>query len=450
MSKDTPAAAPLKTAGFSPRFKVPPLVEQGVQMFASRGLGLALAAVGSIWAARSLGPEKLGISGVLVSVIAPLGLLIDFSQNLGLVRRYKAAPTDEDKALLVGQVFAFRWALCLGWMALAIIGLLIFGIPGPEWRTAILAGFPLLLFTINQATWVLQAQENMPASYRALLVQSAVSASCYFLLFRPGEMAAGVDVIVMACAVMAEFCVGWWYAMRPLQEIGGLLRHLKKCLIDWGTTLRSSRSLYWKGRWLAAAGIVNYLYAFVQIPLIGWLLDVQSVGLYRTAGTLVNGVHAFVAIVPVLLYPRMIEWAGQGARVLWQHQLRVVVVASCCFLPLAVIVFAFSPILYRLIYGAEFLPAAYPFAVLVVAKMLMMLGGIYGCGIAAQGHDRWLLLITSITAAISLPLNLLLIPRFGILGAAAVAAASEAVVFFCSLGASWYLLLRAERKKEAP
>jgi O-antigen/teichoic acid export membrane protein len=174
------------------------------------------------------------------------------------------------------------------------------------------------------------------------------------------------------------------------------------------------------------------------------------VGHYRTACTLANAVHAFVAIVPVLLYPRMIEWAGQGARALWQHQLRVIVVASWCFLPLAVTVFAFSPILYRLIYGAEFLPAAYPFAVLVVAKMLMMLGGIYGCGIAAQGHDRWLLLITSITAAISLPLNLLLIPRFGILGAAAVAAASEAVVFFCSLGASWYLLRNSERKKEAP
>ncbi len=120
-------------------------------------------------------------------------------------------------------------------------------------------------------------------------------------------------------------------------------------------------------------------------------------GYYRTAGTLVNGVHAFVAIVPVLLYPRMIEWAAQGARVLWQHQCRVIVVTSWCFLPLAVTVFALSPTLYRLIYGAEFLPAAYPFAVLVVAKMLMMLGGIYACGIAAQGHDRWLLLITSIS-----------------------------------------------------
>ncbi len=88
-----------------------PLLRQAGQMIATRGVGLAVAAAGSIWAARCLGPEKLGISGMILSLLAPVGLLVDLNQDVALVRRYKTCETDDARVRLIRETYLFRGLL---------------------------------------------------------------------------------------------------------------------------------------------------------------------------------------------------------------------------------------------------------------------------------------------------------------------------------------------------
>jgi hypothetical protein len=59
----------------------------GGQMVLWRGLALGAAAAGAVWAARCLGPESMGISGMILSTATQLAILIDLNQNTALVRR---------------------------------------------------------------------------------------------------------------------------------------------------------------------------------------------------------------------------------------------------------------------------------------------------------------------------------------------------------------------------
>jgi O-antigen/teichoic acid export membrane protein len=396
-------------------------------MIMTRGLGLCAAAAGSIWAARCLGPDKLGISGMIIAVITPTALFVDLNQNVGLIRDYKNLDTNDDRRNLVASVFCFRASLAIAYMVIAALLLWFLGVPAADWRLGIIAAFPLLFFTVNQATWILQGQERVPAQYIATLSSSIISSTSYFLIFRPHHMHTGSDIVVMACAVASEFSVGWVLAMRPLRDPSEgffLFSFLKSCLASW----RRAARMYLDGRWLAISGVVAYIYVFFQTPLVGSLLGTAALGQYRTSLTLINGFQAFAVMVPALLYPRMIEWNRQGPEYLWQRQWQIMRVAMLFFVPGAIAGFVFSPILYKLLYGPIFLPAAYPFAMLLVSKMIVILNGIFSWGLWAQGRDRAMLTLTSIAAAASLGLNFLLIPMMGIFGAATVCMISELLI----------------------
>ena len=422
-----------------------PLLRQVGQMLTTRGIGLAVAAAGSIWAARCLGPEKLGISGMILSLVAPMTLLVDLNQDVSLVRRYKTCENDGARAQLIRETYIFRGLLCLAYMALASCMIALTGLPGAEWRLGVVAAFPLLLVSVNQGAWILQAQENMPARYRALMLQSVISAACYFAIFRPGRIPAGSDIVVMAAAVGVEYALGWWYACRPLRAAFASTSGFAAWRIrDFKHGLRTAGEAFWAARWVAITGLVSYLYIFLQSPLVGLLLGNEALGNYRTAGTLLNAFQAFAAMIPALLYPRMIEWHRIGPAHLWAKQMKFARVALCFFVPAALAAFLAAPHIYRLLYGPVFLSAAYPFALLLVARMLGVINGIFGWGLWAQNRDGLMLKLTIGGALVSLPLNFVLIPRFGLLGASGVCVICETLMLLVTVWASRTLLLKSD------
>ncbi len=441
MSKNATLDLSSGTVRFLRAARTSPLIRQVGQMISTRGLGLAVAAAGSIWAARCLGPGRLGISGMILSLLAPMTLLVDLNQDVSLVRRYKACESDGTRAELIRETFIFRGLLCLAYMAVIGCVLAITGLPGADWRLGIAAAFPLLLVSVNQGAWVLQAQGNMPARYRALMLQSAFSAACYFAFFRPGRMPAGSDIVVMAAAVGVEYSLGWWYARRPLRSTFPAMPPYS--VWNRGEIVRGIRSAgraCWAGRWVAVTGLVSYLYIYLQNPLVGLLLGNEALGQYRTAGTLLNAFQAFAAMIPALLYPKMIEWHRVSPAYLWAKQMRFARIVSCFFIPGALAAFLFAPQIYRLLYGTAFLSAAYPFALLLVARMIAVLNGIFGWGLWAQHRDGLMLRLTVAAAIVSLPLNFCLIPRLGLSGAAGVCVICETLMLLATAWASRVLL----------
>ena len=84
------------------------------------------------------------------------------------------------------------------------------------------------------------------------------------------------------------------------------------------------------------------------------------------------------------------------------------------------------------------------FRVLIVGRLVVFLGQIYAWGLAAVGADTELLLACLLGAVSSVALNVVMIPAFGLVGAAVVSVGVEFLIHV-----TCFLLLRKHVHVEA-
>jgi O-antigen/teichoic acid export membrane protein len=278
---------------------------------------------------------------------------------------------------------------------------------------------PLLLANSLQPSWVFQATEKQHFQSVISILQSALKAGCYLLLFRAG-MSASADLAVIT-SVTVFLTIVYWAAIYRLTPMRG-------SFFDFGA-FGAVRDLIYRSRWLFFSGLCAYVYVVLEQPLLGWLYSIDELGKYRTAVTVVGAADSFFGMIPIVLYPRFIEWRKLGEDVLWRRQLKLTfflgVSGGLCVLAGFVLI----PLFYPWVFGAEFATAAVPCAILMASKIVVVLGGIFYWGLMTDDrHDRFLSLTTLGMAVFSLAFNLLLIPRWGMYGAATVNLASEAIL----------------------
>jgi O-antigen/teichoic acid export membrane protein len=387
-----------------------------LQINALRAISLGIGFVGSIWSSRCLGPEKLGISGMIIGTIAPLVLIVNLNQTAHFIRLYRRSTSDAERENLVSIISTYKIAVCLIMMMVAV-PLLIFGKFSPLWYLGLVAAFPYFFLSANAADWLLQSQDKIPAITRAMAVQALLTTSLYLIIFRPG-MSAGADLVIQNIGLGTATLIAWRTALgsRKIR-----LFHLEK--------LRLFIPIIVEGRWLIATGCAVYIFTSLEVPLIGWLYSLKEVGIYRTSIVLVGGVGAFTGYLPMLLYPRMIEWSQMGPDHLWGRQKKVLIYFGLFAICLSTGAFIFAPLGYHYIYGPPFQKGAYPFAFLLSAKLMAVLSGIVAWGMVAQKKDRALFGIMVYVAIFSLGSNLIFIPRFGAYAASSINLLSEILMF---------------------
>ncbi|GEM_PF-2114915 len=391
------------------------------QFFASgalRFLALGLSALSQIWIARCLGPSKLGVSGMVSSVVAQILVLSTFNLDGILVRRFKHCDAAREKEVLIGGSLVLRGALTL------LIGLggavfCLFAKLPPVWSLPLSGGFALLFLQSGQCAWLLQGQENVPAQYRAMVLQAAIVSVLGFLFIRPATVPAGVDLWIGAAGLLAATVFSWHVALRrgetlrPRLPVGAF---------------RFSLSLMREGKWLFLCGVVIQVYTMFEQPMLGSLSSLAELGRYRSACQLGQIVQAFTLLLPALLYPKLLTALRDGQKALWEAQKYYALRVGLCVAAIIPVCWLAAPFVHHLLFGAAFDSAAIPSALLVTSKLLVAVVGIFGWGLIAGKKDRLQFFIMSGVALLSVTANCLLIPRHGMRGVAWVNLLSEILV----------------------
>ncbi len=374
--------------------------------------GLGFGALAQIYVARQLGPEKLGISGMALTVVAQGGVLVTFGADALLVRQYRGSTCETEKQNLLQTAFTVR-LLLTGLLALAFFAAMPFLLAYPQFILASACVIPLVFFQSNQALWVLQAKEMVPAQYLANTASGILGAVLVFAFIRQ-DSPAGSDMVVGLVAAVFCFALSWRSAC-------GSIPHWR---FDW----RKMWSLIKGARWLFVSSIVIYAYTRFEQPLVGTLRSIEELGVYRSALQIVNGIQPILIMVPLLLYPKLISWREVSLEYLWNGQKRTFFRFLPAVVLLSILAFAVLPFAYPVVFGKVFQDAAVPCALLICSKLVVILNGIFGWGLWAAKKDKTMLGIMTAVGLSSVALNFLLIPRFGMIAAASVNLLSEIMI----------------------
>ena len=420
-SYPSPATGPLSrgpVAGLFLCFSVPPpsrliVVTTVNRNFLALAVGEAaarlIAFAANVYLARTLGPAGYGIIGVATALMLYLTAIGDSGIDLIGVREIAASPALSRE--LGGSLVAARTMIAA---IVALIVVLAGVFLGPQPEGAILASYALTLLVLGlNVRWIHLGLEQGGRVAAGRIAGEAVMAALVLGLVRSAGDIPHVPMAQFAGDAVAALCLAWW--LRG--SLGPLLVRMD---------------------WERAAPILRRAIPLVLQTLLGLLIfnsdliflrlfhTASVTGLYVAAYTLVSflvnvGIAYGQSLLPALTRLGA-DPQAQGAQ--YRTSLAQVFAVG---LPIAVGGALLAPAIIGLAFGEQYQRSALPLAVLLWSVPAGYFRNVSLLSLVACGRQD-LVLRTAVQAAIlNLLLNLLLIPRYAMVGAAAATVLTEVV-----------------------
>ena len=177
-----------------------------------------------------------------------------------------------------------------------------------------------------------------------------------------------------------------------------------------------------------------------DILMLGIFVDAGDVGIYRVAHQGASLVNIILFATGLVVEPTIAKLYANNEKARLQAVMRFTGRAAFAlsFLATLVVVLFGEPLL-RVVFGSEYLPSYLPLVILCMGQVGLAFAGWAVLLLNMTGHEKITTKFTAIAAVANVIANLLLIPRFGIYGAAV---ATASTVFLWKLG----LAIVAERQ----
>jgi O-antigen/teichoic acid export membrane protein len=272
--------------------------------------------------------------------------------------------------------------------------------------------------------WVFRGLEKMGVAGALTAVQPTMAFAGILLTVHTPADVAGVPGVRLAavCVIAAVSHLMLRIMLRTSSQADpadGTTRHVQP--IEIVRLLQSGTVLL-----LTNAAVLAY--TNIDLVLLRWLSGDQLVGLYSAAYRVIQlPMGAFYALTAAA-QPVLTRQSRHGASVVNATVRPIAASAAIAGVAVAVVIAAFRHGVIQLLYGPSFAPAAGPLAILAVAIPLDFLVAIKGTSYVARGLERPTLVCVAASAIINIAGNLLLIPRFGMTGAALSTVISYAVL----------------------
>lgn len=376
----------------------------------------AVALLRTLILARLLTPEDFGLAGVVMLTLLAGAVLTEWGVESILIQRVEVPP----QAVHTGWTLTILRGCGLFVLLQAVAPWIAAAVDRPDVE---------LLLRVGAISFLLI---NIPAVPAALLLRD--------LQFSTRAMLdAGRDVFGTVCAIALAFWLGNVWALI----IGLLLGQFAGAVAIWflypfrPRWMLDQASLhgYWQsGRHLYASGLMAYVVTKGDDITVGKLRGVAELGQYQVvfgiAETLTRGLGELAGKVVFPAYARMTA-EGRGLADAFDRVWRLHLLL---LLPIVAVLALFPSSFVRLFLGAQWLPAATPLAVLMIAEALRALAAVCGTLVLAGGKMAYLSRIKLVEV---ICFSLLIVPMTAAWGMTG-AAGCLVVVYILSLAGHIY------------
>ena len=375
--------------------------------------------------ARFLGADLLGLYSLSNTATEVAGGMALLGLDVGVTRHVPIAIRQKDEASLWGIIQAgiavpglLSLALTIGLFLLAEpLSIRVYGRPdlAPVLRLASLLVPLFVMITILTA--VTQGFKRMEYAVYAENIAFNVSK----LILSVALIGLGLSVMGAMAAYVASAVVTVAMLFYFVHRLFPLNRPLHTAKRDMGKMLRFSIPVY-------LSQLLRQFGGSIETLVLGFLGVMSGVGIYTTVLRLSSIGTMFHHSLQAIAMPIISDLHSRGKIDQWERVYQTTTKWGMTFnLPIFLIIALFAGPLLS-IFGADFVAGAPGLVVLAFSSLFNASTGVCGSVITMTGHSK-LTLVNSITQfVVNIILAVLLIPRWGIMGAALCSTLSSVLI----------------------
>ena len=369
----------------------------------------AIAFIGTAYLARELGAAGFGIIGFAMALCGYLSIAViaGFDQ----IGAREVARRPHEASAIAASVTLVR--LALAFVALAAIGVVAWFLDKPSTVKLVVALTGLSFFSLALDTsWVYKGLERNRLVGLALVLGQVLYVGTILLVVRgPGDV-----MFVPLALFLGEMAAALLLAVSVFR-----LGEIKLDLREGLRILRSSGSL-------TLTRLLRTLIYTFDVVLLGFLLGEREVGLYTAPYRFCFLLLAIAVAIHISYLPALTRALAQGTRQVGHIAERSAEFSSAVAAPMIVGGMILAGPLLNTLFGPEYVAAAAAFRLLILSIGFIFIYGVIHNVLLVCDRMRIETWIMGSGVALNIGLNLILIPRYGLVGAAFATALAEGLI----------------------
>ncbi|MCB0734570.1 MAG: flippase [Flavobacteriales bacterium] len=393
--------------------KLPFVLDVSHSLF-TKGITTAFGLAASIIVTRTLGPDMYGVYSLVIiwiGIILQLGLVGMHSSN-----SYYVALERSKLGVLLGNSTVFM-LLVTAIVALFLIAArfvihIPLGLPEDRFIWIIILGTLLSLANLVLQNLCIAIKKVQVNNY-VLITAKTLGFGLLMYFYLTKNLTVNAALIVFLTEIFLTISYLFPYLMKSESGSMTLSRN------QFNESIKYGFRAY-------LVSIFGFLVIRSDVFLVKYFLDFEQVGFYSVAVKFSDQVQILSATIAGILMPRLTMISDINMKKYRTKQVVKVVAIILLFCIAPFLLFGREIIL--LLFGDEFLPSVLTLRILLVAVSFLSIQTLLAQFLASEGLPVQLIYIWGVAFAVNLGLNLVLIPKIGIEGAAISSLISYALV----------------------
>jgi len=371
-----------------------------IWMAAANILGSFFSITLFIYLARTLRAEAFGTVSYAYSFIFYLLNFVDLGLSTYGIRDIARDRTRV--SVYVSEIVSFK-LLIASLLFIVLMAATFLSSPSMSFRM-IMLGASLLLFVSALSTeWAYQGQEKMHMVFMSFVITTLLQFLMVWAFVKgPDDILKAAPAYSLAAFLIPIlFLIHFRYKPKLdfayLEQIKG---YLASSLIIW------------------LIAIFAQVYNGLDIVLLGLFRGPEEVGYFTIARRAIGGSVLLMVFLANALLPRLSATYNSDLRQFNSATRKFLKISSLLtvfvFLPLIIL----SDRIISFALGVEYLPACLPFKIMGIGLIIVFFNLPYSTGLVAAGFEKEVLKQVLASASLSVILNIFLMPKYGMIGAA--------------------------------
>lgn len=388
-------------------------------MMVSQIITSILAFFWTIMIARYLGVSDFGIFGTAVSFYAIFSVLNDLGMSTYILRGISTNPKIEDKYLGVG--LTLKVILTTFYLIFVIIALFITG-----WNLFTIS--ICILFTLEDSIKAVYTFFYMPFQSHEKMKYQAIaniilSVGTFILIIGITFTNWGLWGIALAY-IFANIIAGIYTVIVVKKNI-----YSPKFLFN----LELSKEFIKSGLPFAITRVAYAIYYSIDMVMITQISGNYFTGLYNSSYKLISVLALFYSIYTAVIFPVMSKLFKNEKNMLKFSLNKSIKYLSMLTIPLCFATLFYGGDVISFVYGNQYVDAEHVLKILIWTVCFLFINGACSLVLEASHNEISVTKIYSFAAIFNVCLNLILIPKYNVFGAATATVLSEILILCLEL-----------------